>query len=280
MTSALHRVGVFTALVTPFCEASDTIDWEAFERLLLRQKRVLGVVLLGTTGEAWGLEDKEKEEVIKRGRALIATQLIVGTTASATKEVIKWNKKAADLGADFVMVASPYYNKPSQEGLYRHFMEVANQSPVPVILYNHPGRTGVTIEKRTLKKISNHERIVALKEASGTVSAFLDAFEVLPREFPVFSGDDSFIEPAMALGAKGVISVLSNLIPDRIVEIVEAFERREKVDLSDLMPFFEVMKRDTNPVPIKALLHFYGLSQPAVRLPLCPMVVSALEGVV
>lgn len=261
--------GVFTALVTPFCESG--IDWEAFERLILRQRVVAGIVLLGTTGEAPTLEEAEKKEVIKRGRALVDLPLIVGTTSNATKEVIKWNQIAFDAGADAVMVASPYYNKPSQEGLYRHFMEIADRSPLPIILYNHPGRTGVAMEKSTLKRLSHHEKIVALKEASGTVSAFVDAFDALPKDFPVFSGDDSLVEPAMALGAKGVISVLSNLIPERMVEIVDRLSKRENMDLSDLEPYLEGLKLDTNPVPIKAFLASFGLCSAAVRLPLCEM---------
>lgn len=229
-----------------------------------------GVVLLGTTGEAPTLEEEEKRELIRRGRALVQIPLIVGTTSFATKEVIDRNQVAFDLGADAVMVASPYYNKPSQEGLYRHFMTIADKSPLPVILYNHPGRTGVTIEKKTLSRLSRHENIIALKEASGRISGFVDALEAA-ADLPCFSGDDSLIEPAIALGAKGVISVLSNLIPKRIVEIVDLLLKQTSVDLSDLNPFLDVLRLDTNPVPIKALLSTMGLCSKTVRLPLCEM---------
>jgi 4-hydroxy-tetrahydrodipicolinate synthase len=242
----------------------------SFEHLLLRQKGVSGIVLLGTTGEAPTLEREEKTALIKKGRDLTSLPLIIGTTSSATKEVILRNQEAFDLGANAVMVASPYYNKPSQEGLYRHFMTIADHSPLPLILYNHPGRTGVNIEKETLKRLIPHENIVALKEASGTLKGFVDAIEAV-GDFPVFCGDDSLIAPAISLGAKGVISVISNLIPEKISEAVYRLLKKEDVDLSDLKEVLEILSLDTNPVPVKAVLAHFGLCSKRVRLPLCEM---------
>jgi len=271
----MDLAGCFTALVTPF--RNGKVDEGALRALVQFQieQGVDGLVPVGTTGESPVLDFKEHPRVIEivieeaAGRCTI----IAGTGANCTREAVELTKHAAAAGADASLQVTPYYNKPTQEGLYRHFCTVADEGGLPVVLYNVPSRTGREIEVGTIQRLAAHPNIIAVKEAGGSVdrvSRILSACDIT-----VLSGDDSLTLPMMAVGAKGVISVASNLAPAEVTSMVHAaLEGRwdEARDLHyRLYPLFRDLFIETNPIPIKAALAMVGRIAEEYRLPLCPM---------
>lgn len=269
--------GVYTALATPFTADTSAIDWEAFERLVDSQIQggVAGVIPCGTTGESPTLSEAEQRELARRSVKLGKgrTRVIVGTGSNDTKKTIASSLAAVEAGADAVMLVMPYYNRPSQEGLFQHVVAIAREVPVPVMLYNIPHRTAVDLGVETLLRIlDTAPNVVALKDASGNA---LYAQELLQRagdRIVVFSGDDALTLPLAAVGASGVVSVTSNLYPRPMAGLVDdlgkgrLFEARAKN--ARLLPVFRAMSSEPNPQPVKAALALRGRMNACVRLPL------------
>lgn len=269
--------GVYTALITPFTDDGE-IDTEALRSLVSSQidAGIAGLVPMGTTGESPTVTHAENIEVIRvvveetAGRVPV----IAGTGSNSTQEAVDMTKLAKDIGANASLQVTPYYNKPSQEGLYRHFTTVADSVDLPVVVYNIQGRTGRNVENDTMLRLAAHENIVAVKEASGSISQVMDLVEQKPADFVVLSGDDNLALPITLLGGKGVISVASNIVPDRMsAMIADAIagrldEARRKH--YELLPLFRSLFFDTNPIPVKFAMSLIGSVKAHYRLPLCP----------
>lgn len=271
--------GVYTALITPFTEYG-TVDYAALERLVNFQieSGIDGLVPCGTTGESPCLSHEEHDRVIAqtirfaRGRVPV----IAGTGSNATNEAIRLSQHAQDAGVDAVLLVNPYYNKPNQLGLYKHFRAVADSVSVPCVLYNIKGRTGVNLETDTLLKLANDcSNIVAVKEASGSLEQMEDVINRCHKSFSVLSGDDNLALDLVKLGGHGLISVASNLFPSQMVKLVHAamdgdMERAERIQ-NLFADFFRTCFIETNPIPIKTALAHYGHCQEIFRLPMCPL---------
>ncbi|MBN2738296.1 MAG: 4-hydroxy-tetrahydrodipicolinate synthase [Spirochaetales bacterium] len=281
--------GVYTALVTPFNE-DGSIDEGALRKLVDVQIQggVNGLVPMGTTGESPTVDHDENIQVIEIvvDQAKKRVPIIAGTGSNSTEEAVRMTRRAKDCGADATLQVAPYYNKPNQEGFYRHFMEVADKGGLPVIVYNIPGRTGKNIENSTTLRLARHSEIVAVKEASGDLNQVMDIIAQKPEGFDVLSGDDNLIYPFMALGAAGVISVASNLIPDQMSAFLNQLLAGKYQDALKthyrLLPLFKAMFIDTNPIPIKAALAMTGSIKEVYRLPMCSLSIEnkqKLQGV-
>ena len=267
--------GAYTALVTPF-KTDGSVDWERLEKLLEAQVAagIDGVVPVGTTGESPTLDPKEHLEVIRFVIEKVAgrMQVIAGTGGNSTAEALHLTREAIAMGADASLQVTPYYNKPTQEGLRRHFEAVADLGK-PIVLYNIPGRSGVEIAIPTVTALAKHPNVVCIKEAAGNVdrvSRILDACEI-----EVLSGDDSLTLPMMQVGARGVISVVSNVVPAPIVEMTHAalagdWDRARALHRR-WYPLFTGLFLETNPIPVKAALEMTGFGPAVYRLPLCEM---------
>ncbi len=274
--------GAITAIVTPFKE-DESLDLEALKSLVEFQIKngIDGIVPCGTTGESPTLDYEEHEKVIEtvidaaKGRVPV----IAGTGSNCTKEAVEMTIKAADAGADASLQVCPYYNKPTQEGLFRHFSAIAKSVDIPIIIYNIKGRTGVNMETATLARLAKeHSNIVAVKEASGDITQMQDVLNTLPKEFDVLSGDDNMTLPLMKIGGKGVISVAGNIIPNEVHNLAEYalkgdFKKAEELH-NQLMPLFKGIFIETNPIPIKAALVMKGMIKESYRLPMCEMQVE------
>ena len=271
--------GAITAIVTPFTEKGD-LDKESLRNLVEFQvkNKISGIVPCGTTGESPTLDYDEHHQVIETviDAANGKVPVIAGTGSNSAREAIEMTKKAADAGADASLQVCPYYNKPTQEGLYRHFSEIAKAVDMPLIIYNIQGRTGVNMETSTLSRLAKeHSNIIGVKEASGNIAQMMDVIRELPKNFDVLSGDDNMTLPLMALGGKGVISVASNIIPKEMYELCEHalngnFEEARKLHYN-LLPLFKGIFIETNPIPIKAALAMKGMVKESYRLPMCEM---------
>lgn len=267
--------GTYTALVTPF-NGDGSVDYERFRALIDRQAEagVAGIVPVGTTGESPTLTYEEHRRVVEtavetaRGRI----QVIAGSGANSTAEALELTRHARDTGADATLQITPYYNKPSQEGLFRHFSAVAELG-LPVVLYNVPGRTSREIAIDTVVRLSELPGVAALKEAGGSVDR---VSEILSRcDIVVLSGDDSLTLPMMSVGARGVISVASNLVPAAVANMTRlamdgSWDEARQAHLR-LYRLFRDLFIDTNPIPVKAALAMMDLAEELYRLPLCPM---------
>lgn len=267
--------GTYTALVTPF-NGDGSVDYDRFRSLIDRQAEagVAGIVPVGTTGESPTLTYEEHRRVVEtaveaaRGRI----QVIAGTGANSTAEALELTRHAKDTGADATLQITPYYNKPSQEGLYRHFSAVAELG-LPVVLYNVPGRTSREIAIDTVVRLSELPGVAALKEAGGSVDRVSD---ILSRcDILVLSGDDSLTLPMMSVGARGVISVASNVVPAAVADMTRlaldgSWDQAREAHLR-LYRLFRDLFIDTNPIPVKAALAMMGLAEEVYRLPLCSM---------
>ena len=272
--------GVHTALVTPFTGGQVDIDTLKTLLHLQLESGVDGVVVLGTTGEAPTLNESEKELIVKttvnecRGR--IPVMMGVGTNDTLT--TIKNCEKAYQWGADSLLVVSPYYNKPTQEGIYQHFKAIQQSTDLPLIVYNIPGRCGVNILPETLMRIVELGNVVAVKEATANLDQTTEILKMAPKGFSLLSGDDNFMFSSMCLGGRGVISVLANLLPKKIVSLYKLLVDNNIVDARslhmELQPFFKALFIETNPQPIKFLMNSSGLSVGNCRLPLCEMETS------
>jgi 4-hydroxy-tetrahydrodipicolinate synthase len=270
--------GVYTALVTPFRDGS--LDEPAFRALIEDQiaAGVTGIVPVGTTGESPTLSHAEHERVIGLAVEYAARrcQVVAGTGSNSTAEAVDLTRAAARLGADGALLVVPYYNKPSQEGVFRHYREVARATPLPLVLYSIPGRSGIEIGVDTVARLAAEcPTILAIKESGGNVERVSQLRQVLPEVFTVLSGDDSLTLPFLAAGAVGVVSVASNLIPSDVVALVAAFTSgdaaRARAIHQRLYPLFKDLFIEPNPVPVKTALAALGRMSAEVRLPLCEM---------
>src|SRR5215471_9529080 len=270
--------GTFTALVTPF--RNSAIDVAAFEELIENQiaAGISGVVAVGTTGESPTLSHEERQELIRLAvvTAKKRCQVLAGTGSNATRHAVADTKTAEKLGADGALLVAPYYNKPSQEGLFHHFKTIADATSLPILLYNIPGRCGVDIVPDTVTRLAKEcSNIVSIKEASGSVERVSELRRLLPDAFTILSGDDSLTLPFMAVGAVGVVSVASNLFPSDVCALVRACEsgdfRSAETRHRKLLPLFKDLFIEPNPVPVKTALGWRGVMSPEVRLPLCEM---------
>ncbi len=270
--------GLGIALVTPFNE-DGSINFSQLEALV--EEQIAGGIdflcVLGTTAETPCLSDSEKQEVMNRVKAVNngRVPLLLGAGGNCTASVANYLQNADLSGYDGVLIVAPYYNKPSQEGLYRHFTAVAKASPLPVVLYNVPGRTGVNIEASTTLRIAaDNANVVAIKEASGRIEQIEDIVENAPDGFEVLSGDDSITFELLTIGARGVISVVGNAYPKEFGQMVHAalagdYTTSLKAHRS-LSEAYKLLSRDGNPAGIKALLAALGKARNVVRLPLAP----------
>ena len=275
--------GTCTALVTPFLGSS--VNYEVLFSLLDRQiaANVDAVVLCGTTGEASTMSDEEQIEVIRRGSSYVAGRMtvIAGTGSNCTAHAVELSKAAEEAGADAVLVVTPYYNKATPKGLILHYTAIADTVGIPVIAYNVPSRTGVDIPLSVYEALSQHPNINGVKDASGNLGRISHAIGQLGEDFHVWSGNDDQNVPILALGGKGVISVLSNVCPARVVQLVNAC-LKGNVQIggalqNKLMPLIEALFCEVNPIPVKAAMERLGFQVGLPRLPLCPMIPEHLE---
>ena len=269
--------GMATALVTPMTPTG--IDYDALGRFIDFQieSGIDALVAVGTTGESATIEPADQTEVIRFTvrRAAGRVPVIAGTGTNNTAHVLENTKRACDVGADAVLVVTPYYNKATQSGLVTHFTAVADVSTVPVILYNVPGRTGCNIQPATVATLAEHPNIAALKEASGNFPQFLEIMRLCGNKLDVYSGEDALTVPMMSMGCKGAISVLSNVVPAEAVAMTDAakagdYEKAAALQLK-LLPLINALFSQVNPIPAKAAVSAMGYGEENIRLPLTPM---------
>ena len=269
--------GVGTALVTPF--KNGKIDYEALDRLVEEQiaNGVSALIAAGTTGEPATMDWDEHLAVIRRvvEKADHRVPVIAGTGSNATSEAVYAAKHSAEFGADAQLVVTPYYNKTSQAGLVAHFNAITDAATLPVIVYNVPSRTGLNIGPEALAKICEHENVIAVKEANSDVSQAMEKIRLCGDKVEVYSGNDDLIVPMMAMGFKGVISVVSNILPaetSRMAEMALQGNFKEAADIQlKLLPFINALFSETSPIPIKAAMAKMGMLEEELRLPLVPM---------
>lgn len=269
--------GAAVAIVTPF--KNNRVDYESLAALIERQieNSTDAIVICGTTGESSTLTDEEHKECIRfcvektNGRVPV----IAGTGSNDTDYAISLSKYACDVGADALLLVTPYYNKATPKGLIKHFTAIADATDKPVILYNVPSRTGVNISLPVYKELAKHDRIVAAKEASGNISAVAALAEACGNSLDIYSGNDDQIVPILSLGGKGVISVLSNVIPKETHDIVALWnEGKTKESLALQLKYLDLINAlfcEVNPVPVKTAMGLMGLCADEMRLPLCEM---------
>ncbi|MDX9800956.1 MAG: 4-hydroxy-tetrahydrodipicolinate synthase [Spirochaetia bacterium] len=270
--------GVYTALVTPF-NKDGSVDWDAMKNLVEFQinEKISGLAPMGTTGESPTLSHEEHmqvvEFVVKQAEGRVP--VIAGSGSNCTAEAIRMTKLAKDYGADVSLQVAPYYNKPSQEGLYKHFMTIADKVDIPLLVYNIPGRSGKNIENSTMLKLAKHQNIIAVKEASGNIAQVMELAAEKPADFDILSGDDNLGLPIIALGGTGIVSVASNIIPSQMVELVKEALAGNMIKARELhyrlFPLFKAEFIDTNPIPIKYMMSLKGMVKETYRLPLCEM---------
>ncbi|MCK5461181.1 4-hydroxy-tetrahydrodipicolinate synthase [Candidatus Gracilibacteria bacterium] len=270
--------GLYTAIITPF-KMDGSFDESVFKKLIEYQIKsgVDGIVVLGTTGESPTISTQEHNKIISIAVKLAKgrTKIIAGTGSNCTVEAINHSVHAEKAGADGLLQVSPYYNKPTQKGLYEHFMAVADSVNIPIILYNIQGRCGVNIETPTLLRLARHPNIFAVKEASGNLDQMKEVIESVPSDFTVLSGDDGLCFDLCKLGGVGVVSVLSNLLPKEMKSLVQTCEEgnweEAKVQHEKLSTLFSACFIETNPQPIKTLMAKEGFCEEVFRLPMTIM---------
>ena len=269
--------GTATALITPF--TSDGVDFDSFDRILDDQLSggVDAVVVLGTTGEPATMTAAEKKAVIEFAVKKLKGKLpvIVGTGANSTSAATEMSVLAESLGADALLLVTPYYNKATQQGLIAHFRTVADAVHTPIICYNVPGRTGVNMLPATFAELAEHPNIAAVKEASGNMEQIEEAIRLTEGKAVVYSGDDGITVPVMAMGGMGVISVVSNAAPRFTAEMTSAFlagdlKKAAKMQL-DMLPLVRALFSEVNPIPVKKAMQLHGLCNGTLRLPLTEM---------
>jgi 4-hydroxy-tetrahydrodipicolinate synthase len=269
--------GVLTALITPFRDG--VVDHDALARLVDDQiaNGINGLVPCGSTGESATLTHDEHLEVIKlvvdrvRGRVPV----IAGTGSNSTAEAIRLTRGAQELGADAALLISPYYNKPTQEGIYQHYRAIAEATRFPLIVYNIPGRTASKIEASTLERLAALPDIVGLKESTGSLDECQEVIRRCGDALPIYAGDDGLTLPVMAVGGVGIISVIGNCAPKAWVAMVDAIRRNDWADARRrsyaLLPLLRALFLETNPIPIKAAMAMLGFCADELRMPLLPM---------
>ena len=269
--------GMATAIVTPMTETG--IDYDALGRLIEFQieSGINAIVVMGTTGENATIEPADQEKVIRYTVEKVGGRVpvIAGTGTNNTEHVIANTRAACAAGADAVLVVTPYYNKATQSGLITHFTKVADVSTVPVILYNVPGRTGCNLLPKTVAKLSEHPRIAAIKVATGNMAQMVEIMALCGDKIDVYSGEDALTVPMMAMGAKGTISVLSNVVPAQCVAMTDAAKAGDYATAADwqckLLPLTNALFSQVNPIPVKAAVSAMGYGEEILRLPLTPM---------
>ncbi len=272
-------IGNYVALVTPFKDGK--IDEKSLKKLIefLIKEGCDGIVPCGTTGEAATLDYDEHIRVIELTMEYVdgRVKVMAGTGSNSTKEAIELTKEAEKLKVDSVLLIAPYYNKPTQRGLYEHFKKIAEECAVPQVLYNIPGRTSVNIESETVIRLANEcKNIVGIKEASGNFKQIFQIIKGAPENFSVVSGEDMLTLPMISVGATGVISAVANLVPKKMTDLVRLslegdLEKANEIHY-ELIELFDTLFIETNPVPVKTALYIAGIiDSPEVRLPLAPI---------
>jgi len=269
--------GTFTALVTPF--RNGAVDVEALEGMveLQIQQGVSGLVPCGTTGETPAMSEDEDRLVVETVVRVASGRvpIIAGTGSNSTDMAIKYTRMAQEVGADGSLQVAPYYNKPTQEGLFRHFATIAESTELPLVLYNIPGRTGVTVSAETMARLAEIPNIVGVKDSTLSMNMIADVISLCGEDFDVLSGDDPMTLPLISLGGTGVISVASNVAPGAVSDMVRAllegdWERGRELHF-ELLPLFRALFVETNPIPVKTAASLLGLCSDEMRLPLVPM---------
>ncbi len=275
--------GSIVAIVTPFKDGK--IDEDAYRELIEFQieNGTSGIVPCGTTGESATLSFEEHKRMIKitveavKGRVPV----IAGAGANNTKEAIELTQFAKEAGADATLQVVPYYNKPTQEGLYQHFVTILKEVPLPQVLYNIPSRTGVNLLPETVARLAEFKEIVAIKEASGDLVQMAKIMNLAGDKITLLSGDDNLTLPVLSIGGKGVISVIANIVPKETAQMISLWEKGEVEKARELylklLPLCQAMFYETNPIPVKTALSLMGKIKGELRLPLCPMSKENLE---
>jgi len=276
--------GSIVAIVTPF--KNGKVDEEKLRELIDFQIKngTSGIVPCGTTGESATLNFDEHESVIRISIDHVKKRVpvIAGTGSNSTDEAIMLTKQAASAGADASLQVSPYYNRPTQKGLYEHFKAIAQSVNIPIILYNIAGRTGVNIEPETIAKLAQDcKNIVAVKEASGSLDQMSRIKSLCPKNFKLLSGDDGLTLPVLSIGGTGIISVVANIVPKDVADLVSAFEKGDITEARELhyklLPLIKAVFLETNPIPVKTAMGLLGMCEPDLRLPMCSMSEANLE---
>ncbi len=269
--------GSLVAIVTPFKNGKlderalgDLIEWQI-------TSGTHGIVPCGTTGESATLTHAEHDRVVAFTVEVVRRRVpvVAGTGSNSTEEAIALTKHAKAAGVDGALLITPYYNKPTQEGLFLHYKAVAEAVDLPLVVYNIPGRTGVNMLPSTIARLTVCPTVVAVKEGSGAVQQASEIIQLCGERLTVLAGDDALTLPMMAVGGKGVITVTANLVPTKMAQLVNAF-REGKFEIArathyELYPLFTALFYETNPIPVKEALHLMGKIAPEIRLPLCPM---------
>ena len=269
--------GMATAIVTPM--TPEGIDYEALGRFIEFQieNGINAIVVMGTTGENATIEYDDQKEVIRYTVEKVAKRVpvIAGTGTNNTDHVLSNTRNACEVGADAVLVVTPYYNKATQNGLYQFFTTIADASTVPVILYNVPSRTGCNLLPKTVARLAEHPNIVGVKEATGNVAQMVEIMHLCGDKIDVYSGEDALTVPMLAMGAAGTISVLSNVVPKEAVAMTDAFfagDLKTAAKLQcDMLPLINALFSEVNPIPAKAAVSAMGFGKEHLRLPLTPM---------
>ncbi|MBU4120142.1 MAG: 4-hydroxy-tetrahydrodipicolinate synthase [Proteobacteria bacterium] len=269
--------GALVAIVTPF--RNGKVDEQALRKLIEEQiaAGTDGIAPCGTTGESTTLSHEEHDRVIEITIDAVRKRVpvIAGTGSNSTAEALRLTRHAWEAGADGALLVCPYYNRPTQEGLYQHYRTIAEEVPIPIIIYNIPGRTGTNLLPETLARLAEIKNIVGVKEASGSLKQMSDVIQLCGADFDVLSGDDIFTLPLLAIGGKGVISVISNVVPADMAEMVDVFATGDLEQARALhyrmAPLIDVLFIETNPIPVKAALAMMGKIEYELRLPLCRM---------
>ncbi len=277
--------GSLVALITPFDE-NNQIDEQGIKKLVEFQieNGTNGIVPCGTTGESPTLSHEEHKKVIELTVKAVGGRVpvIAGTGSNSTEEAIDLTASAKDIGADGVLLVMPYYNKPTQRGLYMHFKTIADKVDIPAIVYNIPSRSGVNLLPSTLAELAELKNIVAVKEASGNLEQMTEIIYLCGKNLTLLSGDDKLILPVMSIGGKGVISVVANIIPKKVTQMVKEFQEgnyqeAQNIFINTIYPLSRSMFYETNPIPVKTAARLMGLPAGNLRLPMIDMEDSHLE---
>lgn len=277
--------GIGVAMTTPF--RNNQVDYDSFRNHIeyLIENNVQSIIVNGTTGESPTLSPEEIKELLRAGVETAAGRVpvIAGTGTNSTQQSIELSVFAEEAGADGVMLITPYYNKSNQRGLIAHFTAIADSINIPVILYNVPGRTGMSIDPETVLELSHHKNIVALKDAVGDLNYTINVLNLVDSEFSLYSGNDDNLCDFTALGGKGLISVVGNVIPGEMQEVYERIKEGEaaaRQRFASLMPVINAVQIDVNPIPVKALTAELGYGDYELRLPLLPLEEDARQAIV
>ena len=269
--------GVFPAIITPFFQ-DESLDEEGLKRNIeyLNKTGIAGIVPCGTTGESATLTFEEHKRVVEIAVEASKVPVIAGTGSNNTREAMELTRHAAKAGADAALLITPYYNKPNDRGMYEHFKRIAENCDIPIVLYNVPKRTGIDLKPELVAKLSRIKNIVAIKEASGSLSQQSQIIEqTRSSDFVLLSGDDDLTLPTMALGGQGVVSVVANVAPGKTVAMVEAVFKGDMEKARalhyELAPLVRAMFLETNPIPVKTAHKYLGLANGPLRLPLGEM---------